>query len=947
MFSSLKSLSSNISTNYQIAPHSTVISGPWRIHDGKKKSTGTAASIFIFDRKLLEPRSSGLGGRSSSSTKKAQEDVVERLKREASNLARLRHPSILQVLEPIEETRNGGLMFATEQLTTSLAGLLKEKDAQEGSSRHGARSSRFTVEETDGGQGRRDLDIDELEIQKGLLQVAKGLEFLHGSAGLVHGNLNPEAIYINSKSDWKISGLGFAGPSDPNETRTSLPPLALSEVLHQDPRLPPSVQLNLDFTSPDFALDSNVSPSADLFSLGLVIVALYNSPHASPLQTHSSVNSYKKLLSSPSTTPSQGNNFLCSGSIPNDLLTHVLPRLITRRPAQRLDAREFQQSPYFDNILVSTLRFLESLPAKTPSEKSQFMRGLQRVLPEFPVSVLDRKLLGVLLEEMKDRELLSLILQNVFAILQRIPNARRTFPERVIPRLKEVFPTGKGAVQDRDSKREAGLMVVLENMNIVAENCPGKEFKDDILPLIRLAMDSPTHSLADAAIKCLPIFLPTLDFSTVKTEVFPPIAATFSKTNSLGIKVSCLEAFTVLCGGSKDGEDVAEDDLTGIIPKGKPQPTRSSILDKYTIQEKLVPSLKAIKTKEPAVMMAALGVFQQVGKVADTDFIALEILPVIWSFSLGPLLNLRQFEQFMALIKNLSSKIEREHTKKLKELSSGGDSGGFQNGTGSSSKTPDAFMAMDTDPTRNNFERLVLGRGSTASKGQDLDNWGSLMAEAPAAQPSTSRPSSTALSWSSQPARPNAMGSALSSQPNPSMRSITPDFNMGSFPSLQPAAAQKSPATSAFPPLQPSPSPSWSAMNSPNNQYTSPASNLPSPGLGSMASMKPSNSSFAGNLSRPTTNFSAFSIPPPPSTQGSMGSFSGSSGLSNAPMVPPPPPSTQGSMGSFAGTGGLSNAPMASPGRTNPSSPFQGNTNNSSQPQGGAKKGLDKYESLI
>lgn len=478
MFSSLKSLSSNISANYQISPHPSVISGPWKIHDGKKKSTGTSASIFIFDKKVLEPRSGGLGGRSSSSSvKKLQEDVVERLKREASNLARLRHPSILQVLEPVEETRNG-LMFATEQITASLSGLLQEKDTQESTSRVGSRTSRYMVEEPDGTRRRRDLEIDELEIQKGLLQVAKGLEFLHESAGLVHGNLNPQAIYINAKSDWKISGLGFAGPPDSTESRSSLPPLALSEVLYQDPRLPKSVQLDLDYTSPDFAMDSNVTAAADLFSLGLIIIALYNSPHASPLQAHSNLTSYKKLLSSPSTTPSQGNNFLCSGSIPKDLLAHVLPRLITRRPAQRMNAKEFQQSQYFDNILVSTIRFLESLPAKNPNEKSQFMRGLQRVLPEFPVSVLERKVLGALLEELKDRELLSLILQNIFAILRRIPNARRVLPEKVIPQLKEVFPTGKGALQERDSRRDAGLMVVLENMNLIAENCSGMEFKD-------------------------------------------------------------------------------------------------------------------------------------------------------------------------------------------------------------------------------------------------------------------------------------------------------------------------------------------------------------------------------------------------------------------------------------------------------------------------------------
>ncbi|KAL4763148.1 putative protein kinase Scy1 [Aspergillus foveolatus] len=904
MFSSaLKSLSSNITANYQVSPHPALVCGPWKIHDGKKKSTGTASSIFIFDKKVLEPRSGGLGGRSGASTKKLQEEVVERLKREAGNLARLRHPSILQVLEPVEETRNGGLMFATERITASLSGLLQEKDSQENSGRLGSASSRYMVEEHDGSRRRRDVDIDELEIQKGLLQIAKGIEFLHESAGLVHGNLNPEAIFINAKSDWKISGLGFAGPADTSNSKSTLPPLALSEVLYQDPRLPPSVQLNLDYTSPDFALDSNVNPSADLFSLGLIIIALYNSPHTSPLKSHGSLDAYKRLLTSPSTTPSQSNNFLCSGSIPKDILAHVLPRLITRRPAQRLTAREFQQSQYFDNILVSTIRFLESLPAKNPNEKAQFMRGLQRVLPEFPVSVLEKKLLGALLDELKDRELLSLILQNVFAILKRIPNARRTLPEKVIPQLKEIFPAGKGASQERDSKKDAGLMVVLENMTVIAENCPGKEFKDDILPLIRLGLDSPTHTLVDAAIRCLPVILPVLDFSTVKNEVFPPIASTFSRTNSLAVKVRCLQAFTVLCGGSVNNKDDTGDDLSGIVEMNKPQHTKSSILDKYTIQEKLVPSLKAIKTKEPAVMMAALGVFQQVQKVADSDFLALEVLPVLWSFSLGPLLSLSQFGQFMALIKSISSKVEREQMRKLQELSSG-DSCGFQNGPASASRNSGRLAQSETESTRDNFERLVLGRGTADSNNQGNDLWSGLVSDTPAAQASpVLRSNSTTLPWSS------TTSGFAGRQPSITARSVTPDTKLSSFPSLQPTGVQSSSGAPAFPALQPSVNP-WTTVNTHSGQIQPSGA---SPSIASLISMNSSSASLPRTDKQTTPKYSAFSIPPPPSTQ---------NGAASA------------------------NSQLSSAGSVRQQSPFLSNGALQTQ-QGTQKQGLDKYQSLI
>lgn len=201
MFSSaLKSFSSNISSNYSLSAQPAAVSGPWRIFDAKKKSTGKAASVFIFDKKSLEASGGSIGGRASAvSLKKVHEEVIERLKKEASSLARLRHPSILELAEPVEETRNGGLMFATEPVTATLAGLLQEKDDQERAGGIGGRSSRYVIEEADGSKKRRELEIDELEIQKGLLQIGKGLEFLHEGAGLVHGNLTPEAIFVNAK----------------------------------------------------------------------------------------------------------------------------------------------------------------------------------------------------------------------------------------------------------------------------------------------------------------------------------------------------------------------------------------------------------------------------------------------------------------------------------------------------------------------------------------------------------------------------------------------------------------------------------------------------------------------------------------------------------------------------------------------------------------------------
>ncbi|KAG6005081.1 hypothetical protein E4U21_000408 [Claviceps maximensis] len=963
MFSSaLKSISAtNITANYSVAPNSTATAGPWKIYDAKKKSTGKPYSVFVFDRRALEAHGNSLGRSGAAGFRRSVDEVVERLKKEASSLAKLRHPSILELVEPVEETRGGGLQFVTEPVSASLSSLLQEKDDQE---RSGGRSSRFVTEDASGGRRRRELEIDELEIQKGLLQVSKALEFLHENAGLVHGNLTPDAC------DWKMSGLAFCSPADGSTKPTSIQGISLGEVLNIDPRLPKLVQLNLDFTSPDFVMDGNLTSAADMFSLGLLSIALYNSPHKSPLECHGSLSSYKRLFSTSSTVPSSSNGFLSSRPLPRELLHHVLPRLITRRPAQRMSAREFQESEYFDNVLVSTIRFLDSFPAKTPKEKSQFMRGLNKVLTSFPKSVIEKKILPALLEELKDKELLSLILQNVFKIVELLPFARRIFGDKIRPMLKDIFVVNARQSQEKDPARDAGLMVFLENLSLAAENSSGKEFKDDILPVILAAIDCPTHVIVDSALRTLPSILPVLDFSTIKNELFPVVAAVFSRTSSLAIKVRGLQAFVILCGGSTSA--ATDDGLNGLV-ENKKKTSSSSALDKYTMQEKIVPLVRAIKTKEPAVMLAALNVLRIVGETADADFVAMDILPILWSMSLGPLLDLKQFQTFMELIKNLSRRVEDEQTKKLQELSGAGKvgtAGPNEDFLAFGGVTGTAFDSNGAGGNEDDFEALVKGKagGMSASSngkkngfsGWDDTTTSSATSSVRSASGTPKTPPS--FSWSTQTSTPttrtaaaNSTTTTSSSSPssssqrpslsnNANFQTVTPD--LARFSTLAPSSTQFSqplqPTTSA-PTVHPSttqqqpPSSSinWSSATAAKapNPWSSPnpanysgysGSHTPTASGTSLSGLNSSSmSSMSFNQSRPpplagsggpSSRNSSFSLPPPPASGGPL------SPSTTAPAsFSIKPPSSMPSQASYTG-----------------------NVNAGQQ-----KSGLDRYESLI
>ena len=80
------------------------------------------------------------------------------------------------------------------------------------------------------------------QIQKGVLQVSKGLTFLHQSAKVVHSNITPYTILINQAGDWKLSGLGMTIPlvnPDGTPTRWEFPESHSS--------LPYYVQRNFDY----------------------------------------------------------------------------------------------------------------------------------------------------------------------------------------------------------------------------------------------------------------------------------------------------------------------------------------------------------------------------------------------------------------------------------------------------------------------------------------------------------------------------------------------------------------------------------------------------------------------------------------------------------------------------------------------------------------------------
>ena len=124
------------------------------------------------------------------------------------------------------------------------------------------------------------------------------------------------------------------------------------------------------------------------------------------------------------------------------------------------------------------------------------------------------------------------------------------------------------------------------------------------MPIVYLGVQSHTNGITDLCLRQLPLIINQLDYSTITNEFFPVIASVFSKTSSMGIKIRGLEAIKILCGGNETDQKSAAANSSALdASSGSSAEDGKSFLDKYTVQEKVTPLIKAVKTKEPAVMV--------------------------------------------------------------------------------------------------------------------------------------------------------------------------------------------------------------------------------------------------------------------------------------------------------------------------------------------------------
>ncbi|XP_015793564.1 SCY1-like protein 2 [Tetranychus urticae] len=597
-----------VTRDYEITGHKAS-GGPglsWKIYSGFKKSTKEEASIFVLEKKILDKYS-----------RRDKELVLDILRKGVSQLTKIRHPSILTVQHPLEESRDS-LAFATEPVLASLANLYGQYDNIESPVPPEIRSYEFF----------------EVEITYGLLQLSEGLAFLHSDAKLLHRNISPENVFVNRKGSWKLGGFDFAvQPIDPNEFPLKFPFLNITNNATDYPSL---ALPNLDYIAPEYitCISSGTSDpclilGADMFSLGCLIYYIYNKgkpllPTAGNINsmTTSRIDRFAKL-------PSETFN-----SIPNDLQRHI-SSLLYVDPTLRPDAHRFCKIELFDDVAVRTLQYLDSLFQFDNLERSKFYKGLPEIMTKMPKRIKLDRVFNCLVKEFLNSDMVPFVIPNVFLIAEELSSEE--FVESMLPHLVQVLQM-KEPIQIP--------MLLMENMELLLNKCKSHQdsIKSHILPMLCCCLENNSTEVPELCLKTLPTVAHLIDQNSMKNAIIPRIKKLFNNTNQLSTRVNSLICIAKLL----------------------------QYLHKWLVLDDIIPFLTTITSKEPAIIMAIIGILKMVlnnSKLGLTkEIMATKVIPFLMPLSIENGLTTNQFIQILSLIREMVTLVEKEQKSKLEQL---------------------------------------------------------------------------------------------------------------------------------------------------------------------------------------------------------------------------------------------------------------------------------------
>ncbi|XP_048488534.1 SCY1-like protein 2 [Plutella xylostella] len=597
----------------------------WHIHDAYRKSDGKECSVFFFDKRVAD----------KIYKNKRKETVLDRVRGCITQLEKMKHPRMLEVIHGIEEGQHT-LAFASEPVLASLHNILTWHDSNPippgnplpvmpypitlGPPPATPNPPQVTAFRPPNAREYHFLDI---EIRYGLMQIIEALQYLHYTCRQIHRNICPQAIIVNKRGTWKLFGLEFyeniIGP-DPTEMMAVTPwSMKVAKV----------AQPNLDYQAPEIQTNAHCNILSDMFSLGLVICALFN--NGKPIiQACNNPMLYLKQIEF---LEQQVNSVL--EKIPGPL-QEAVQRLLNRDPHPRPTTQLLPLIKYFkcqSEVAIHAMQFLDVIDTKDPQLKINFYRvTLIEALPYIPKKLRWQHVWPLLQQELRSTEVLASVLQPVLWLANDCSHDE--FSGYVLPTVKSLLESPKTI---------RATVTIFESLHIILRKCQRKEVNGDILPVLFRSIEHDNSQIQVAALLAMQNSSDFIDDKSLHTIVLPKIRGVLEKSQCDVKIVNLVLAF-----------------YEKILMR----------LERGHIVDNLLPSLLSLRLSDPEIINKVVKLYRTMLVEPKfgltTNLMATKMIPCLAPQAVNPALNCDQFTNLMEILYDMLDNIDKGQRYKMK-----------------------------------------------------------------------------------------------------------------------------------------------------------------------------------------------------------------------------------------------------------------------------------------
>jgi SCY1-like protein 2 len=508
------------------------------------------------------------------------------MKKDLFNLQDKNSTSELLIIKEVVEESKSTIVFATEPIICSLADIFSNN------------------------QGKANLNSDsfesgvlsEIEISRGILNLAEGILYFHTIQKKLHLNISPESIVITVEGKWKFCSFGLSLTHSGEMGIGRLPsPYFLKSSFNDEGCDGRKIRLEPDLSYSCLEMTVGginppnvryVTTAADVFSLGILAYEFYqfnlkskDSRFHSRCIVSNNLMNHKEALDKLT---------YLDFSIVSLSLKHLLLGMIQTESSKRLSISDIINNSYFSSGSLAILKNIDTLQTRDIASQSTFLVGLSSQLDGFPMRILQNTILPTICNICNSNAALWMYVIPIHQFISK--NIKIT---DYINMASPYIAKGLSIITPTEC-----MQIFMKNINWLMETFNEDFFKDHIITLICNGLDINNESMQTQTLCILcknEELRKSIDQKCLTDLIIPKVCKEACKNNVANIKILALYFLSLI----------------------------NSRIEKSYLAKYILPSLQYIidNEKNPLVSMSVIGNYEVMSLSVGSDYIATQILP--------------------------------------------------------------------------------------------------------------------------------------------------------------------------------------------------------------------------------------------------------------------------------------------------------------------------------